>query len=219
MEHFGVELVKRKYSFIIKREEFALINTKPSLPKFDSLVKRKAYKDDNAKEYSLKWCEEYRNICLENYDLNMKFFRSLDKQEFDSALSIFLKANKKFHEIDNLVDYKGIEGYYLMVLDKYKQVYIGKSNDISKRIRQHWTRTRSFDRTLLPMYAVTTSCFSIDFFRALDTTRIFIWENRLSENIERKLVAAFPQKFNTNRIGGDITNGLEALLTLNTRDL
>jgi hypothetical protein len=106
-----------------------------------------------------------------------------------------------------------------MVLDKYKQVYIGKSYNISKRIRQHWTRTRAFDRTLLPMYAVTTSCFSIDFFRALDTTRIFIWEKGLSENVERNLVAAFPQKFCTNRIGGDITNELEALLTLNKRDL
>jgi hypothetical protein len=72
MEHFGVKLVKRKYSFRIKRDEFALVNTKPSLPRFDDLVKRKAYKDDTAKEYSLKWCNEYRNICLENYDLNMK---------------------------------------------------------------------------------------------------------------------------------------------------
>ena len=33
MEHMGITLRKRKYSFNLIIEEFALINTKPSLPK------------------------------------------------------------------------------------------------------------------------------------------------------------------------------------------
>ena len=31
MEHFGLKLVKRKYSFKLNREEFAPISTKPSI--------------------------------------------------------------------------------------------------------------------------------------------------------------------------------------------
>ena len=68
------------------------------------------------------------------------------------------------------------------------------------------------------MYAVTTSCFSIDFFRALDTTRIFAWERDLSDGVEKNLIAVFPERYRTNRIGGDISSGIEALATLNRRE-
>ena len=43
MEHMGITLRKRKYSFNLIREEFALINTKPSLTKFQSLIAKNAY--------------------------------------------------------------------------------------------------------------------------------------------------------------------------------
>lgn len=82
----------------------------------------------------------------------------------------------------------------MMILDEYKLVYIGKSDNIKKRIQQHWSATKSFDCTLFPMYAVTTSCFSIDFFRALDTTRILIWERNLSDMVEQKLIDDLPKK-------------------------
>lgn len=68
------------------------------------------------------------------------------------------------------------------------------------------------------MYAVTTSCFSIDFFRALYTTRIFIWERNLSDMVEQKLIDDLPKKYITNRIRGDISTGIEALAILNMRD-
>lgn len=41
MEHFGIKLIQRKHSFKLNREEFALISTKPSLPMFESLIKKK----------------------------------------------------------------------------------------------------------------------------------------------------------------------------------
>lgn len=219
MEHFGTKLIKRKYSFKLNREEFALINTKPSLPMFESLIKKEAYTDALGSQYREDWCEEYRKLCLQNYDLNIKFFENLDYTDFDYNITKFLKKYKKFQKVENLKEYIGVSGYYLMILDEYKQAYIGKSNDIKRRIQQHWSSIKPFDRVLCPMYSVTTSCFSIDFFRALDTTRIFVWERDLSDEVEKNLIADFPERYYTNRIGGDISSEIEALATLNRREL
>lgn len=218
MEHFGLKLVKRKYSFKLNREEFAPISTKPSNPFFPTLAEMGAYTDSSGREYRQEWCQEYRKLCLANYDLNMEYFGRLDRASFERALDNFIKRHKEFVSVDDLGQYKDVEGYYIMVLDEYKQVYIGKSDDIAKRIRQHWSSMKPFDRTLLPMYAEKTSCFSIDFFRALDTTRIYIWKRRLTDGVEADLVADFPNIYCTNRIGGDVSNAIEALATMNVRE-
>ncbi|MBO1680589.1 hypothetical protein [Bittarella massiliensis (ex Durand et al. 2017)] len=217
MEHFGVKLIKRKYSFKLKREEFALISTKPSLPMFDYLVKKDAYTDKTGTRYRKEWCEEYRKLCLQNFDLNMKYFSLLDREEFNNTIYEFLKKHNGFCKISNLFDYNKVSGYYLMILDEYKQVYIGKAANIKRRIQQHWSSSKPFDRTLFPMYESTTSCFSIDFFRALDTTRIYVWKKSLSDGVEKKLIEDFPKIYVTNRIGGGISNGIEALSTIHKR--
>lgn len=157
MEHFGIKLIHRKYSFKLNREEFAMISTKPSLPISEYLIKRDAYTDMSGSQYREEWCKKYRELCLQNYDLNMNFFNHLDYSEFNNAITSFLKKHKKFQQVENLKAYDGISGYYMMILDEYKQVYIGKSDNIKKRIQQHWSATKPFDRTLFPMYAVTTS--------------------------------------------------------------
>lgn len=213
--HFGVKLIKRKYSFKLCREEFAVINQKPSLPRFDAFVNDGAY-TENLNEYTLEWCNRYREVCLENYDYNMEYFYSLNASEFNRAIDFYLENHPYFVEIKDLNPYDSVEGYYIMVLDEYKQAYIGKSDNIKRRIRQHWTKTKEFDRTLLPIYN-TKSVFSVDFFRALDTTRIFIWKRNLAEGLERKLVSDFPNKFSCNRIGGDVNTLLEAMVTINNR--
>lgn len=217
MEHFGVKLIKRDKSFNLNRDEFAIINTKPSIPFSSALSKRNAYADETGSFYSQEWCKEYRELCLKNYDLNMKYFSMLDTKEFNTSLSSFLVKYDKFKEISDLNEYAGIEGYYIMVLDEYKQAYIGKTEDIKKRIMQHWSKSKPFDRTLFPMYAYDKSCFSIDFFRALDTTRIFAWKKKMSDKLEAELIDNFPAAFCTNRIGGDVTNGIQALATMNKR--
>ena len=84
----------------------------------------------------------------------MKYFAKLDSIEFNKILNDFLEKYNKFKEVENLWDYDYVSGYYLMVLDEYKQVYIGKSEDIKRRIQSHWTAIKPFDRTLFPMYAV-----------------------------------------------------------------
>ena len=149
----------------------------------------------------------------------MHYFSLLDKAEFDEALACYFNQYPEFIPVTDLSVYAGVEGYYVMILDEYKQAYIGKSNDIKKRIMQHWSTTKPFDRTLLPMYAYKTSCFSIDFFRALDTTRVFVLKKQLTEGLEADLVQNFPPRFCTNRIGGDITSRIAAMATMNKRKL
>ena len=219
MIHFGVKLIDKGKSFKLVKEEFAIISTKPSLPFFTSLAERNAYTDEQGRSYRESWCEDYRTLCLKNYDLNMKYFSILDKSEFNKALSTFLSKYNHFIEVSCLNDFSGVEGFYIMVLDEYKQVYIGKTTDIKKRIMQHWVKTKPFDRTLFPMYAWNKSVFSIDFFRALDTTRIFAWKKIISDGIEAKLVSDFPSQFCTNRIGGDVTTAIHAIQTMRSRKL
>lgn len=219
MEHFGVKLIDKGKSFKLTRDEFALVNTKPSLPYFASLAEKNAYADEKGSAYAEEWCIGYRELCLKNYDLNMEYFSKLDETEFANALESFLAQYKRFIEVKSLNDFAEIEGYYIMVLDEYKQVYIGKTGNIRKRIMQHWSKNMPFDRTLLPMYAWEKSCFSINFFRALDTTRIFAWKKKVSDGVEAKLIRSFPSRFCTNRIGGDVTNAIQAIETMNERAL
>lgn len=60
----------------------------------------------------------------------MNFFNHLDYSEFNNAITSFLKKHKKFQQVENLKAYDGISGYYMMILDEYKLVYIGKSDNI-----------------------------------------------------------------------------------------
>ena len=104
MEYFGVKLRNRKKGFKLNRENFALIDTKPSLPFFSSLLEVNAYDDVKGSEYRIEWCKEYREVCLKNYNLNMKYFSLLNKKEFDEALNIFLKKYKGFIDVTNLAE-------------------------------------------------------------------------------------------------------------------
>lgn len=215
-EHFGVKLASEK-ALKLNRNDFALIDTKPSLPFFKSLADKNAYADKYGKNYTEKWCNDYRELCLKNFDLNMTYFTMLDENRFNCILDSFLEQYNVFEEIFDLKPYARTEGYYIMVLDEYKQVYIGKTGDIKRRIMQHWSKTKPFDRTLFPMYAYDKSCFSIDFFRALDTTRIFVWRHTMSNGIEEDLICHFPAKYCTNRIGGDISDAIMCVGSMNER--
>ena len=218
--HFGITLKPRKYLPYLNREEYAQINTKPSFKvPFLNLIEPGAYTDDTASEYTMDWCTAYRELCLENLDLNLKFFLALDQEDFDRTLQSFLAAHPEFTAVSNLNEYDGVEGYYMMVLDKYKQVYIGKTDNIKRRIQQHWGKRKPLDRILFPMYAVKTSILSIDTFGALDTTRIFVSAEPQVFGREDELVSDFPDIYKTNRIGGDINDGIGATLTMTKKPL
>ena len=82
---------------------------------------------------------------MKNYDLNMSYFSRLDFDEFNKFLLKFVKKHRLI-EIDDLGILSGKAGVYMLVLDKYKQAYIGISdsaNGIKGRILQHWSRKKN----------------------------------------------------------------------------
>ena len=222
MKHFGCTVMAGKYGLELSRDKYAIISNKNSLPKFDSM--KDAYADEEGTTYTDEWCKEYQQLILQNYDLNMRFFASLNHDEFQAELEAFLKKNKSFVEVSDLTEYSGVSGYYVMVLDKYCQVYIGTTDDIKRRIQQHWSKSKSFDRLLFPMYAVDKSVLSIDSFRALDTTRIFVCTTKKPYVSEDKYINDFAPQYVCNRLGGGMFSGgllglLEAGSTIKSKKL
>lgn len=217
--HLGVKVLPGKYGLKLSREKYAIINKRNSLSKFKNMIY--AYEDEEGKIYTDKWCLKHQKNCLENFDLHMELFANLSNDEFNSEIDRFLIKYSVFKELKNLNNVNRVPGYYMMILDEYKQVYIGTSRNIYKRIRQHWTKNKSFDRLLFPMAAVNKSIMSIDSFRALDTTRLFVYETSEIFSSEDEFISFFSPGFCTNRMsGGHIEGGLlNTISMLKSRNL
>ena len=173
-----------------------------------------SYTDETGMFYTDEWCQKHRENCLKNFDLSMKFFSLLDKDKFDSEIQSFLRKYRSFKSVTDLNDYDGVSGCYIMVLDEYKQLYVGATYDIKDRIRRHWNQNKSFDRLLFPVNAVEKSVMSIDSFRALDTTRIYVKVCNNCFDIEEKYISSFSNEFLCNRVSAEkFENGI------NPRDL
>lgn len=103
-----------------------------------------------------------------------------------------------------------------MVLDKYKQAYIGISSSedgIKGRILKHWRKQKEFNR--LVYGKIENSIISIDSFGALDTTRIFYKEFKSFRDLddyERKLVDAFKPEYRLNRVAGGINGENDGII-------
>jgi len=73
--------------------------------------------------------------------------------------------------VESLRDWDDVEGAYILVFDEYKQFYFGQSGNVRKRIMQHWSTCKPFDRLI---YGTSYSSIPpMDELRALDTTRIY----------------------------------------------
>lgn len=209
--HFGVKILEGKYGLKLTREKYTVVSNKNSLPRFSVDI----YADEEGKIYSDEWCAKQLEGSLKNYDLNMKYFSLLNHNEFNKEIDKFLKRNKRFIEVFDLNLYDGKSGYYIMILDEYCQMYIGTSDDIKRRIRQHWSKSIPFDRILFPMGNVDSSILSINSFRSLDTTRIFAYTTNKTFTSEDKFINQFSAKFVCNRLaGGRITGGLLQAITM-----
>lgn len=136
-----------------------------------------------------------------NYELNMKYFESLDYTEFSKYIDEFMKKNK-FIEVKDLKNYIGKKGIYVLILDEYKQAYLGLTDrGIKERIKDHWNAKKEPERLIFGQ--AFNSILSIDSFGALDTTRIFVKLDGPLYEIEYKLVDAFDKRYLLNRtIGG-----------------
>ena len=161
--------------------------------------------------YGLSFCEEHREKCLINFDKNMAYFNQIAKEEFEDALQMLITSNKKIRQVSDLNDCNKMSGIYVMVLDKYKQVYIGQSRDIKKRIMSHWSKQKSFDRLLFGN--VNDSVLSIDSFGALDTTRVFILETDNLDSYEIKLQKRILSGYKLNRMAGGVPEDRLDLIT------
>ena len=227
IQHFGV-WIKKSEKNKLSRENYAVIDKKNSTwySKLKFLYKtiedrQKYFDDEECRIYSDSFCFEWRKKCLINFDKNIAFFSQISKEEFEKELQKLLHSNKKVKQIFNLNDCKSMCGIYVMVLDEYKQTYIGQAKDIKKRIIQHWNKQKPFDRLIFG--GVDKSVLSIDCFGALDTTRIYVLETTLLDSSERFAINKMPSHLRLNRIGGGTINNsfdmLSALNRWNIRDL
>jgi len=179
----------------------------------------KSYLNLNFKNRDDDFIEEQTKRIKYNYELNMKYFNSLDNKEFNNYLSDFMSKNK-FKEVFNLKEYRRVPGIYVLVLDKYKQVYIGLSEKgITERIKQHWNAKKDSERLIFGR--AFNSVLSIDSFGALDTTRVFVKTEGNLYAIENRIVDEFDNKYLLNRTMGGVgsaytytTNEAEALVAI-----
>lgn len=176
------------------------LNKKTAKDYFDNYLK--LYEDDSLTTYTDKYCIEHQKDCLFNYDLNMKFFSQIKYKDFEKIINKLKRKFKKLIEITDLTDYKEKSGIYILILDDYKQMYIGQTEDINKRITQHWRKRKEFDRLIFG--SKETSILSIDSFGALDTTRILVYETKSHLKLEEEIVDFVPKEYLLNRTkGGD----------------
>ena len=163
----------------------------------------KVFKDKE--HYTDEYVKNHYERCMKNFDLNMKYFNSLEYDDFNNVLNTFVEKYK-FIETKDLNEVNDISGVYILVLDQYKQVYIGISNNIKKRILTHWSTRKEFTRLIWG--DENTSIISIDSFGAFDTTRIFYKKLEYYElmNSEEKYVKKFKSKYLINRVAGGIND-------------
>jgi hypothetical protein len=225
--HFGETVRSGKYGLRLTREQYALPNKKASEPLPRERVSPRlweaeapVYEDTEHRIYTDEAVAQYRADALENFDWNMAFFASLEQTPFDNAIADMLTKSKRLREVTRLSDWDRQEGVYVMVLDNYRQVYVGESVNIGRRIRQHCSGMKAFDRLLWGHKH--ESVLSIDAFRPLDTTRIFALRSTAADSIETRILNRFPRENVLNRIGGGDVSGFRALfitLEINRRAL
>ena len=168
---------------------------------------------NNSLVYNEEFIKRNREAILKNLNLNLKFYTKLDSEEFNKNFDrvLKLKKNNGLKKVTDLKEYIGKKGIYIMVLDKYKQIYIGQSKrDVVERIINHWKRKVEFENLLIGK--VNESKLSIDTFGMLDTTRIYIEDidplyYNNSEKIDKReeyLINSIPEQYLINKVGGGL---------------
>lgn len=210
IEHFGVKLFADK-RHKITRESFSEPCDKISYAHRKYLkqmidegkvtIPDGIYKDES--HYTQEHVNDFAEALRKNYDINMRYFDSLDENDFQAYVEEFVSKNK-MARINDLSEVDGVQGVYMMVLGKYKQVYIGISNDIKRRIKAHWQGNKNFDRRLFG--PPENSILPIDSFGALDTTEIYFKKSNEWDinSLEEKLVDRFKDKYLLNRVMGGV---------------
>ncbi len=145
--HFNEKVIELKYKLKINKDDYL------NKTNYNSFL-------HHGFKYSEEEFERKKIDAGKNYDINMDYYKTLDINEFNEEVNKFIDKYENLEEIKDLSKLKGFRGLYLMVLDEYKQVYIGQSSDIRKRIRQHWVARKPMDR--LVFGGIENSKISID---------------------------------------------------------
>lgn len=170
------------------------------------------YRDDEHTQHSDVYLLVQRDQALVNFDLSMRYFASLDRDEFEEALQHVLVKGRTFKPVHTLADWADAPGAYIMVFDEYKQFYVGQSEDIRKRIRNHWATRKPFDRLIFGnMYE---SIFPVDEFRAFDNTRIYAARSRNPSAVEERAEKAADPRFCLNRMAGGEADSRRLMVAL-----
>lgn len=213
IKHFGIWFTNDEKAKL-NRENYAVIDKKVHSKvgtrmldwyKKNPMERMKIYEDEQCTIYAGGWCIRHQQDCLKNFDLNINYFSKLEKDKFEHSLSLLLKRRKGFKQIYDINDLEEISGIYILILDEYKQIYIGQSKNIKKEILAHWRKKKYFDKLIFG--TVESSIISIESFGFLDTTRIFAikaekeWE---LNDIEKTLIGLMNKKYLLNRTSGGI---------------
>lgn len=209
--HFGIRLPRRAGGHRLTREN-CICTTRDG---------RYYFEDDWLRSDPARW-SAHREDVLRNFDLTMAYCERLPRAPFLAALDEALERFPSLEEVRDLNEWNGVSGVYVLVLDDYKQFYVGQATargGIRKRIVVHWQKKPAFDRMLSG--APERSIMSIDCFRALDTTRIFAAATDDAGAIERSIQECLPEAYCANRTrAGNLPGGLaEAIAERRERDL
>lgn len=172
------------------------------------------FRDEEQTQHSDIYLLAQRDQALVNFDLSMRYFASLDRDDFEDALQHVLVKGRTFKPVQSLADWKDVAGAYIMVFDEYKQFYVGQSEDIRKRIRTHWATRKPFDRLIFGNKY--ESIFPVDEFRAFDNTRIYAARSRNPYAVEERAEKAADPRFCLNRMRGGEADPWRLLVALNS---
>jgi hypothetical protein len=75
--HFGLKVQEGKYGLKLTRDNYVVINNRSSFYE-GAILKASMYTDKDNRFYKDEWCQEHLLNCLENFDLNMRFFSHLN---------------------------------------------------------------------------------------------------------------------------------------------
>lgn len=207
IEHFDDQIRAHRLGHKMTRELYGYPNRKPHQRWRREQMSEKmwddagwTYRDAEHAEHSDAYLLVQRDAALRNFDLSLAHFETLDPAEFESALQDVLATDERFTPVESLRDWDGVSGAYVMVFDEYRQFYIGKSDDIRKRVRSHWVGRKGFDRLLFGNKY--SSIFPVDEMRALDTTRIYAVRSSRPFSVEERAEKAADPRFCLNRIAG-----------------
>ena len=156
IKHIGIWLDKSDL-LNISRDHYAIIDKRNSFwnKKYVSSMMSFLWKngipdrfeDSTCKTYTEEWCEEHRQDCLKNFDINMSRFDGITQERFENVLN-FLKSSAPLQKVDDL-SLCNCSGIYIMVLKKYRQLYIGQSKNIKERIKRHWYAKKEFELDMI----------------------------------------------------------------------